>query len=155
MLTAPKRTARQPKRTRISAALASRVRLHGPLDYRDHGNALVESKRADPFIEFRKHLEIELHSLGCRPLLTTVDEAPVGSGKRSGLPLAPTGNGGRSRTLTEPLQDQHVLAFKVAHDVAFSEMRLTSAAQSASISVRATLPFSTSGPLLPTVMAAM
>src|SRR4029078_7768714 len=129
--------------------LSAGIRLHGTLDHRDHGNALVESERADTPMKFREYFEIELQSLGRSTLLATVDEAPVGSGKRSGLPLAPTGNGGRSRTLTEPLQDQHVLAFQVAHDVAFSEMRLTTAAQSASISVRATLPFSTSGPLLP------
>jgi hypothetical protein len=47
-----------------AGVLGAGIGLHGTLDHRDHGNALVERERADTLMKFGQDLEIELQPFG-------------------------------------------------------------------------------------------
>ncbi len=83
------------------------------------------------------------------------DAVAVGRSEGPRLALTPAGQGRGRRPLVEPGQDLHVFAFEIRHHATFSARSFFTATHSASISLRATSPFSTSGPDLPTVTAAM
>src|SRR5262249_8100497 len=143
---------KQANSTRISSLLGACIRLHGALDQFDHWDALIEGEGTHTLMEFRKDLQIKLPGFGA----AMRKPASVSRSKRPSFAASAAGEGCCGVALAEALQDGHVFSLEVGHQaVTFMGRSSLMATQSASISLRAAPVFSTSGPDLPTVTAAM
>src|SRR5215813_5626590 len=140
---------------RISAALGPRICLDGSFNHSDHGDAFVERERTYAGIELGENLEVELLPLrGRGRRITLGNAAPISRSKGPRIANAPASQSCGGWALAKLGHDGHVFAFEVGHQATFSSTSFLTANHSASISRRATSPFSTSGPDLPTVAAA-
>src|SRR5258708_287082 len=96
--------ARHPNSERISAFLATLIRLDRALDEFHHRDTLVKGERTHPFMKFRAHLEVELPALGA----AMGKSSTVCSGQRPRFASPSSGNGGRGIAFPEPGQNGHV-----------------------------------------------
>src|SRR4051794_11763918 len=101
MLISPSTTARVPKSQRTSCSFCLRVRLDGPLDQFDHGDALIAGEREDPLAELWGDLQVELPAFGA----AVSDPATIGGGEWPRLASPPASQRGGGVALSELGQD--------------------------------------------------